>query len=81
MKNKSKSTKNINPNRKFETGKELINKLDKLYQSSLINQKNSSVKTLFFSGFRQRNPPFKLSKEITIEKKQETLDKRSSNKS
>ena len=81
MKNKSKSTKNINPNRKFETGKELINKLDKLYQSSLINQKNSSMKTLFFSGFRQRNPPFKLSKEITIEKKQETLDKRSSNKS
>ena len=81
MKNKSKSTKNINPNRKFETGKELINKLDKLYQSSLINQKNSSVKTLFFSGFMQRNPPFKLSKEITIEKKQETLDKRSSNKS
>ena len=52
MKKKTKSTKNINPNRKFETGPELINKLDKLYYKSLKQSKNSSVKDLFFSGFR-----------------------------
>ena len=41
MKKKTQSTKNINPNRKFETGPELINKLDKLYFKSLKNSKKS----------------------------------------
>ena len=48
MKNKSKSSKNINPNRKFNTGQELIKNLDKLYQKSLLNKKKASVKNIFF---------------------------------
>ena len=54
MKKRNNSTKNINPNRKFETGPELINKLDKLYRKSMIN-KNSSVKNMFFSGIKPFN--------------------------
>ena len=55
MKKKTKSTKNINPNRKFKTGSELFNKLDKLYFNSLKNAKSSSVKDLFFSGFQKQS--------------------------
>ena len=54
MKNKSKSSKNINPNRKFNTGQELIKNLDKLYQKSLLNKKKASVKNIFFNGFNQK---------------------------
>ena len=67
MKKKNKSTKNLNPNRKFETGPELINKLDKLYYKSLKQSKNSSVKDLFFSGFRSSN---KFDKNV-LQKKQD----------
>ena len=55
MKKKTKSTKNINPNRKFETGPELINKLDRLYFKSLKQSKNASVKDIFFSGFQKKS--------------------------
>ena len=55
MKKKTKSTKNINPNRKFETGPELINKLDRLYFKSLKQSKNDSVKDIFFSGFQKKS--------------------------
>ena len=51
MKKKTKSAVNINPNRKFNTGDELFNKLDKLYLNSLKQSKKQSVKDLFFSGF------------------------------
>ena len=53
MKKKINSAKNINPNRKFKTGTELINRLDKLYRNSMIKSNNSSVKNIFFSGFKK----------------------------
>ena len=55
MKKKTQSSKNINPNRKFKTGTELINRLDKLYRNSMLKQDSSSVKNLFFSGFKKDN--------------------------
>ena len=55
MKKKIQSAKNINPNRKFKTGTELINRLDKLYRNSMLKKDNSSVKNLFFSGFKKDN--------------------------
>ena len=51
MKKKTKSAININPNKKFKTGEELFNKLDKLYKKSLKDSKKPSVKNLYFSGF------------------------------
>ena len=55
MKNKSKSSKNINPNRKFNTGQELIKNLDKLYQKSLLNKKKASVKNIFLTDLIKKN--------------------------
>ena len=55
MKKKNLSTKNLNPNRKFDTGQELINKLDNLYYKSQIN-KTQSVKNIFFSGIKTLKP-------------------------
>ena len=54
-KKKNNSTKNINPNREFKTGPELMNKLDKLYRKSLKSSQSSSVKDLFFNGFPSSN--------------------------
>ena len=55
MKNKSKSSKNINPNRKFNTGQELIKNLDKLYQKSLLSKKKASVKNIFLTDLIKKN--------------------------
>ena len=64
MKKKTQSSKNINPNRKFKTGTELINRLDKLYRNSMLKQDSSSVKNLFFSGFKKDNLSIKSSLKI-----------------
>ena len=64
MKKKTQSSKNINPNRKFKTGTELINRLDKLYRNSMLKQDSSSVKNLFFSGFKNDNLSIKSSLKI-----------------
>ena len=77
MKKKTKSTKNINPNRKFETGPELINKLDRLYFKSLKQSKNASVKDIFFSGF-QKKSNFKSGLNIRNPQLQEAFSERKS---
>ena len=76
MKNKSKSSKDINPNRKFHTGQELIKNLDKLYQKSLLNKKKASVKNIFFNGFSQKKNYNKSNLKIKKEKIKEILNTR-----
>ena len=76
MKNKSKSSKDINPNRKFHTGPELIKNLDKLYQKSLLDKKKASVKNIFFNGFNQKKNYNKSNLKIKKEKIKEILNTR-----
>ena len=73
MKKKINSAKNINPNRKFKTGTELINRLDKLYRNSMLKSNNSSVKNIFFSGFKKDDLSMKPSLKIKNPKLKEIL--------
>ena len=73
MKKKINSAKNINPNRKFKTGTELINRLDKLYRKSMLKSNNSSVKNIFFSGFKKDDLSMKPSLKIKNPKLKEIL--------
>ena len=82
MLRKNNSEKIINPNRKFNTGNEIINKLENLYRKSVKTIKYSSQinnNDLFLKEYPQLNKKFnKLEKKYGLDKNKKQLNRYSS---